>query len=226
MRVFERPGPVNTEEVVDIVAAAADKYDYIVVASITGDGAIRVAQRVKNKTIICVTCPQGMNWEVDRMEAGPFAVIPELREMRRDWVKKGMACVPMEITAANRRELEKLNVRIVQGTIPFFGPTFSIRVHLQQVTGLDLMVKTLELISTGTLVGLECVLMAVDAGVIPEGREVLTAAGTERGLDTVWAIRSCASANLFHPTKGARFVELLAKPGISLAPDINIQYLR
>jgi len=39
-------------------------------------------------------------------------------------------------------------------------------------------------------------------------------------------LKSCASANLFHPTIGFRFVELLAKPGIALNPDINIEYLR
>jgi hypothetical protein len=39
-------------------------------------------------------------------------------------------------------------------------------------------------------------------------------------------MRSCASANMFHPSKGFRFVELLAKPGIALQPDINIEYLR
>jgi hypothetical protein len=88
------------------------------------------------------------------------------------------------------------------------------------------MAKTLELISTGTLVCLEAVLMAVDAGIVPEGTPVLAAAGTECGLDTAWVIRGSASANLFHPSKGARFVELLSKPGISLAPDINIDYLR
>ena len=68
--------------------------------------------------------------------------------------------------------------------------------------------------------------MSVDAGAIPEGVNVLALAGTERGLDTAWVIRSSASASLFHPTKGARFVELLAKPGVSLIPDVAIDYLR
>jgi hypothetical protein len=216
MRVFERPGPSNTDEVIEIVKAASPKYEYLVVASITGDCALKVAERIRNKVIICVTCPQGMNWEVDKMDEGPFFTIPELEQIRTGWIKQGLTRVSMGITQENRQQLDKLNVRIVQGTIPFFGPTFSIRVHLHQVTGLDLMAKTLELISTGTLVCLECVLMSVDAGVIPEGQEVLALAGTERGLDTAWVIRSSASANLFHPTKGVRFIELLAKPGISL----------
>jgi len=100
------------------------------------------------------------------------------------------------------------------------------RLHLHLTTPLDIVAKTLEMISTGTLVCLECVLMAVDAGVIPEGSRVLALAGTERGLDTAWIIRSSASANLFHHEKGARFIELLAKPGISEVPQIAVEYLR
>lgn len=226
MRVFERPGPINTAEVITIAKHISPKYEHIVVASITGDSAVKVAETIQHKTIVCVTCPQGMSWEVENMQTGPFAEIPELRVIRDEWMKKGVNKIPMNITQENSMKLDKLQVKIVQGTIPFFGPSFSMRLHLQQVTSLDIIAKTLELISTGTLVCLECVLMAVDAGVIPENVEVLALAGTERGLDTAWTIRSCASANLFHPSKGGRFVELLAKPGISLQPAMQIEYLR
>ena len=132
----------------------------------------------------------------------------------------------MTVDQQNTDLLEKNGITVVRGTIPFFGPSFSMRLHLNQTTSLDIVAKTLELISTGTLVCLECVLMAVDAGVIPESEKVMALAGTERGLDTAWIIKSSASANLFHPEKGARFIELLAKPGISLVPDIMVEYLR
>jgi hypothetical protein len=226
MKVFERPGPVNTDEIIEITREISNRSKFIVVASLSGDSAVKIANRISGKTIICVTCPQGMNWEVDKMNEGPFTEIPELTVIRNEWMKQGKKQIPMNITPDNRKKLAELNVKIVQGTIPFFGPSFSIRLHLQQITSLDIIAKTLELISTGTLVCLEVVLMAVDAGIIPESEEVLAVAGTEKGLDTAWIIRSSASANLFHPSKGSRFVELLAKPGIALQPDINIKYLR
>jgi hypothetical protein len=72
---------------------------------------------------------------------------------------------------------------------------------------------------------METVLMATDVGLIPEGELVYVCAGTEMGLDTAWTVKSSASANMFHPTKGFRFVELLAKPALALAPSININYL-
>lgn len=226
MRVFERPGPVNTDETIEIVKKVSSQYRYLVVASITGECALRAAERIRDATIVCVTCPQGMGWEVDQMQDGPFADIPELQKVRDEWADCGLSRVPMQVTPENRLKLTALKVPIVQGTIPFFGPSFSMRLHLQQVTSLDILAKTLELISTGTLVCLECVLMAVDAGVIPEQEPVLAVAGTERGLDTAWVIKSSASANLFHPSKGCRFVELLAKPGISYQPAMDIEYLR
>lgn len=160
------------------------------------------------------------------MDSGPFSDVPELREIRDCWMEKGYQRVPMDTDKDNLKELNDYNVTIVKGTIPFFGPSFSMRLHINHTNSLDIVAKTLELISTGTLVCLETVLMAVDASAIPEGEEVLALAGTERGLDTAWLIRSCCSANLFHPEKGARLVELLAKPGISCQPDIMIDYLR
>ncbi|MEN6551661.1 MAG: hypothetical protein ABFC34_02110 [Methanobacterium sp.] len=226
MKVFERPGPVNTDEVIDILQDASLEVNYIVVASITGDSALKIAERIKNKKIICVTCPQGMYWEVNEMDKDLFDEIPELKEKRDEWIKKGLKRVPMNITDENKIKLDELNVEIVRGTIPLFGPSFSMRLHLQKITSLDVMAKTLELISPGTLVSMESVLMATDAGIIPEDELVLACAGTERGLDTAWVLKSCVSANLFHPSKGFRFVELLGKPGIALNPDINIEYLR
>jgi uncharacterized protein len=226
LKLFQRPGPVNTDETISTLQNATQNLSYIVVASVTGDSAVKVAERVKNRKIICVTTPQGMFWEVNAMNAGLFNEIPELRARREEWVKKSLDRVPLGITEENKQKLKALNVEVVRGTIPLFGPSFSMRLHLRKTTDMDVVAKTLELISTGTLVCLEAVMMATDAGVIPEGELVYVAAGTEMGLDTAWIVKGCASANMYHPTKGFRFVELLAKPALALTPGINVSYLR
>lgn len=105
MKVFERPGPVNTEDIVNIIKNSSN-IDYMVVASITGDSALKIAKEVKNKKIICVTSPQGMYWEVDGMNKDLFAEIPELKEKRDEWVEKGLNNVPMNITDENKAKLE------------------------------------------------------------------------------------------------------------------------
>ncbi len=226
MKIFERPGPVNTQQVIDELKNAPQPLQYLVVASVTGDSAVKTAQQISSRKIICVTCPQGMFWEVNPMNADLFDKIPELKTRREEWQKRKLERVPLSITPENKEKLKELGVETVRGTIPLFGPTFSMRIHLKKTTSLDIVAKTLELISPGTLVCLETVLMATDAGLVPEGELVYSAAGTEMGLDTAWIVKSCASANMFHPTKGFRFVELLAKPGLALNPNININYLR
>lgn len=226
MKTFQRPGPVNTDETISIIANAPADLRYLVVASVTGDSAVKAAERVKNRKVVCVTTPQGMFWEVNAMNAELFNEIPELRARREEWIKKSLDRVPLGVTEENKQKLKALDVEIVRGTIPLFGPSFSMRLHLRKTTDMDVIAKTLELISTGTLVCLETVMMATDAGVIPEGELVYTAAGTEMGLDTAWIVKSCASANMYHPTKGFRFVECLAKPALALTPSINVGYLR
>lgn len=226
MKVFERPGPINTDEVIKILSEAPQKLNYLVVASVTGDSAVKAAESIKGRKIVCVTCPQGMAWEVNAMNADLFAQIPELRARRDAWLRQKLDRVPMGVTEDNKKKLIAAGVEIIKGTIPLFGPSFSMRLHLRKTTSLDIVAKTLELISTGTLVCLESVLMATDAGIIPEDELVYVCAGTEMGLDTAWIVKSCASANMYHPTKGFRFVELLCKPALAMTPNININYLR
>jgi len=226
LKTFQRPGPVNTNETISILQNASADLKYLIVASVSGDSAIKAAERIKNRKVVCVTTPQGMFWEVNAMNADLFNEIPELRARREEWVKKKLSHVPLGVTEANKQKLSALGVELVRGTIPLFGPSFSMRLHLRKTTDLDVVAKTLELISTGTLVCMECVMMATDAGVIPEDELVYVTAGTEMGLDTAWIVKSCASANMYHPTRGFRFVELLAKPGLALTPGININYLR
>ncbi len=226
MKVFQRPGPINTDETIEVLKNASQPLEFLVVASVTGDSAVKAAGCIKNRKVICVTCPQGMFWEVNAINADLFDKIPELRARREEWSKKRLDRVPLSVTEENKAKLDELGVPIVRGTIPLFGPSFSMRLHLRKTTSLDIVAKTLELISPGTLVCMETVLMATDAGLVPEGELVYACAGTEMGLDTAWIVKSSASATMFHPTKGFRFVELLAKPGLALAPSINIGYLR
>ena len=226
MKTFQRPGPVNTDETITILQNASADLRYLVVASVSGDSAVKAAERIKNRKVVCVTTPQGMFWEVNAMNAELFNEIPELRARREEWVKKSLDRVPLGVTEENKQKLKALDVEMVRGTIPLFGPSFSMRLHLRKTTDMDVVAKTLELFSTGTLVCLETVMMATDAGVIPEDELVYVAAGTEMGLDTAWIVKSCASANMYHPSKGFRFVECLAKPALAMTPSINVGYLR
>ena len=90
--------------------------------------------------VICVTCPQG--WAGSRdMRTGPFADIPELKDIRDQWAADGWKRVPMNITPENRVKLESVMFRLSRHH-SLFGPSFSMRLHLGQVTSLDIAAKT------------------------------------------------------------------------------------
>jgi hypothetical protein len=72
VKVFEKPGPANTDEVVEICKVASPRADYVVVASVTGASALKIAEKIKDRKIVCVTCPQGMYWQVNEMKGGLF----------------------------------------------------------------------------------------------------------------------------------------------------------
>jgi hypothetical protein len=52
------------------------------------------------------------------------------------------------------------------------------------------------------------VMMAADAGLVPEKEEILTVAGTGRGADSVTLIRAAASKRFLD----LKVLEILAKP--------------
>ncbi|AOW80372.1 hypothetical protein HTSR_1192 [Halodesulfurarchaeum formicicum] len=72
----------------------------------------------------------------------------------------------------------------------------------------ELVADVLRLFGQGTKVTLECVLAACDAGHVPAGKTVLAVAGTGDGADTVLAIKSANSRDLFE----ARILNVIAKP--------------
>ena len=51
-------------------------------------------------------------------------------------------------------------------------------------------------------------MMAADAGLIPEGEEIVAVAGTGKGADTVLLVRSAVSKRFFD----LKVLEVLAKP--------------
>lgn len=225
MEVYSEPGPHNTDAVLNTIKGhVGDKS--VVIASVTGNSLLKSAKVIDPQRIVGVTCPCGMYFDVKKMDEGPFNDIPSLRDIRDKWRKEGKEIIPMDFSEETKKSVSELGIRIVKGTIPLFGVSFSMRLHLNHINSLDIVAKTLELFSTGTLVCLEIVMMAVDAGIIEENTEVISLAGTEQGLDTACLIRSCSSANLFHPRNGGRIIQYYSKPKYSYMPDIGISYLR
>lgn len=180
---FEKPGRENTGDCLDVAAGAAKKFGYshIVVASTHGDTGLEFSRRFKglDTSVIVVTHSAGFK-EPNSLE------------------------MPAEV----RAEIESNGATVFTGTIL----THSLETALSAKSGglhpTHVIALSLRRFGEGMKVCCECVMMAVDAGLIPEGDAVLAVAGTARGADTVSLIRSAASKRFLD----LKVMEVLAKP--------------
>lgn len=180
---FEKPGRDNTPLCVEVVREAVKEsgYKHLVLATTTGDTALAFGEAGLGINIVAVTHSAGFK------EPNSSELAPETRE-----------------------RIKSMGISV------FTGPmlTHSLETALaQKFSGTYPTViigQTLKRFGEGSKVACEIVMMATDAGLIPEGEEVLGVAGTARGADTVLLIKSAASKRFLE----LRVLEVLAKPRV------------
>ncbi len=187
---FEYCGEINTEKVLHLARKRCEELDIekIVIASETGRSALKAVDifRGMDVKIIVVTHPPASTW-------GPKGDIP-IGLMRKEY-------------SHIRKKLLKSGVKIVQGTRPFAPPSRHINWNYPTPEGI--IDKTLELFGAGTKIAIEAAVIATDAGVIDEGEEVISCAGTYKGLDTALVVKTAYSMNFF---ENFEVKEIIAKP--------------
>jgi hypothetical protein len=72
----------------------------------------------------------------------------------------------------------------------------------------EIMAHTLRMFGQGVKVCVEVAVMALDAGLIPHGREVIAVGGTGRGADTAVVIRPAHASSIFD----TYICEVICKP--------------
>lgn len=183
-------GEINTEKVLHAVKLRCEKskLNKVVIASETGRSAIRALDAFKGTDIkmIVVTHYPATTW-------GPKGNIP-IGLKRKEY-------------AETSKKLTENGVKIVQGTRPFAPPSRSI--NWNHPTPESIIDKTLEIFGAGTKIAIEAAIMATDAGEVNEGEEIVSCAGTYKGLDTALVVKTTYSMNFF---KGFEVKEIVAKP--------------
>jgi len=192
---------------------------FVVVASLTGDSAVKVAEAFRDfdVTIVSVRYLPGGTWTVKEEPYGAYETIPELRKMRQEWIKKGLERVPIEYSKKNLEKLEKLSVKIVGGTPTLWSVDRSLMAKYGGVSPQEIINETLRLIGPGLRVCVEVALMAADNGAIPTNQEAIVMAGTERGLDTAVVIKPSISVKVFDLHEGMEIREIICKPRTMLS---------
>ena len=180
---FEKNGPENTGDCLEITKKAASELNCrnIVIASTNGDTGKIFAEGMKDLglNIVIVTHSQGFK--------EPNTI---------------------ELTDKARSAITAAGATIYTGTMITHSLETSLAKSFSGVYPTLLVAQTLRIFGQGTKVCCEMIMMAADAGLIPEGEEVLAIAGTGHGADTVILLRAVPSKRFLD----LRVLETLAKP--------------
>jgi hypothetical protein len=180
---WEKPGRENTEETIRLAVEAAQKngLEDIVVASNEGDTVLEILQQegARGLNIVCVTHQVGFRE-------------PGFDEMGED----------------TRQKIREQGVKIYTGTHLFSGVERSFRNKWGGIYPPELIANTLRLFGQGVKVCVEISVMALDAGLIPYGKDVMAIGGTGRGADTAVIIRPAHSRDFF----GTKIGEIICRP--------------
>ena len=167
---FENEGKQNTDELIQIVKERLEEGDikYVIIASASGESALKLAEAVDDVTIINVTHHAGFN--------GPnvWDITPEMIET-----------------------LEEKGVKTFMGSHALSGVGRGITNKFGGINPSDLIAQTLRMFSHGIKVGCEITIMAADAGLIPVGEEVLAIGGRAHGVDSAVVLTAANMTGVF-----------------------------
>jgi hypothetical protein len=178
---FEKRGPGNTEATLALAAKRAAELgiDDIVVASYTGRTGAAASSMFKDSNLVVVGGVYGFE------EPNKVAMLPE-----------------------NREAIEANGGRIL-----FTGHSFgmmgrAVKNKFGVIQIDEIVANVLRLMGQGVKVGCEITCMAVDAGLVESGAEVIAVAGSAKGADAAIVVRAANTHNFFD----SRILEIICKP--------------
>ena len=180
---FPKPGPENTEACLNLLEKAVGMgFRHLVTASTTGASGAQAAQRLE------------MAPDINLVVVGHSVGFkgPNIDEFL-DEHYQAIVC---------------RGGKVLKATILTHSLDVSIAEQFKGSAPTVIIATTLRRLGQGLKVCCEIVMEAVDAGLIPEGEEVVAVGGTARGWDTVAIIKSAASKRFMQLS----VLEIWAKP--------------
>ncbi|MDD4876010.1 MAG: pyruvate kinase alpha/beta domain-containing protein [Dehalococcoidales bacterium] len=167
---FEDIHKDNTDDVFRIVQERAEELAIktIVVASTSGDTAVRAVTNLNGLKIIAVSHYTGMR-------------DPNTQEF----------------TDANKKLVESKGGIVFTTTHLFSGLSSAMRKKFNTYVIGDIIANTLRIFSQGMKVVCEITVMAADGGLVRTDEDIIAIAGTRRGADTAVVIRPVNSGDFF-----------------------------
>ncbi|MEF9476101.1 MAG: hypothetical protein L0958_05365 [Candidatus Mariimomonas ferrooxydans] len=180
---FEKTGPENTLQCLNIAQDTIKDFHYkhIVVASTTGSTGMMFAKVLKGKDINLVIVTHSHGFKEPNSH---------------------------ELSEVERENIQSTGAKVFTGTMITHSLETALAKKFGGVYPTLLVAQSLRRFGEGVKVCCEIIMMTADAGLIPEGKEVIAVAGTDRGADTVTIIRSATSKRFLD----LKVLEILAKP--------------
>lgn len=177
---WECTGPENTQKTISMAVERAKVLgiENFVIASNTGASVLELMQ-YSVPNIVCVTHHVGFSSPGED-----------------------------EMELAMRERLEKAGVKVLTTTHLFAGVDRALRLQFGGVYPAEIVAMSLRMLGQGVKVGVEIAVMAMDAGLIPYGKEIVSIGGTGRGVDTAIIIRPDHASSLFQ----TQVKEIICKP--------------
>ena len=180
--IWEKAGSENTVGTLKIAVSNCKKHQiqHIVIASNTG-ATVRKALKldISGLSIICVTHHVGFSG-------------PGIDEMSED----------------ERAYLASRGVKILTTTHVLAGVDRAMRKQYGGIYPPEIIANSLRMLGQGLKVCVEISIMALDAGLVPYGRQIIAVGGSSSGADTAAIIVPEHSNDVF----GLRIHEILCKP--------------
>lgn len=113
-----------------------------------------------------------------------------------------------EMPPEMREKLQKQGVKVLTTTHALAGVDRAVRFKFGGVYPAEIMAQTLRILGQGVKVCVEISVMALDAGMIPYGEDIIAVAGTGEGADTAIVVRPAHANNFFD----IKVREIICKP--------------
>jgi hypothetical protein len=178
---FELPGKRNTDAVMQIVKKRARELGIktVVVASYRGYTADKAVRALGNLKIVIVS---------------GFSEPTKLKLS--------------EIFTQGDERLIKSKASVLIATHLFSGVGQAMNKKFNSSSTEKIIAHTLQMVGIGVKVGIECTIMAADAGLVSVDEDIIAVAGTRSGADTAIVVRPVNSQDLFD----LKVKEILCKP--------------
>ncbi len=181
-RYFSKPGPADTEAVLEAVRLRAEalSINRIIIATCSGRTVFEALKRFDaGLKIVAVTHVTGFNE-------------PNVQEL----------------SETDRQSLQARGVQVLTCAHAFGGVGRGVRNKVGTYQVDEVMAFTLRIFGQGTKVAVEIALMAADAGLVRTDEDVISVGGTGKGADTALVLRPAISSRLFD----LRVRETICKP--------------